>query len=161
MPTETPEVPTLAEAAAAVEAFIAPARAVFHRGGVVHLTVCPGDGTRYALTFVPPTTSAWWTSSPYADPALSPEQALLIVHTLDRSVIITPTGYPVDNFVAEKLRTDNRFTVLAVGLAWFLMVGNAPERAAEAFAGVIREEPGKPNPLTEWDLSRFTVESGA
>lgn len=161
MPTETPEVPTLAEAAAAVEAFIAPARAVFQRGGVVHLTLCPGDGTRYAVTFVPPTGAAWWTDSPYPDPALDREQALLIVHTLNRAVIITPTGYPVDNFVAEKLGTDNRFTVLAVGLAWFLMVGNTPAQAEEAFAGVIREEPGKPNPLTEWTLDRFTLAAGS
>lgn len=155
MPTETPEVPTLADAAAAMEDFITEPRAVFQRGGVVHLTVCPGDGTRYALTFVPPTTAAWWTTGPYEDPALTPDQALLIVHTLNRAVVITPTGYPVANFVAEKLGTDNRFTVLAVGLAWFLMVGNTAAQAVDAFAEVIREEPGKPNPLTEWTLARF------
>ena len=156
-----PETPTLLEAAEALDAFLAPARAIWDAGMVTHVTVAPGDMTSYRMTFVPASPVSFTTSwsddgRTYPESApVGPDDRLLVVHGRDRVIPIAPHSSPWPDYVAEKLATDNRYTLLAIGLTWWLMAGNSQSGAEVAYRDLAEAEAGKPNPLAEWDLSRL------
>lgn len=158
--TTTDPAPTSAglsieEAAQIVADWIAPAREAFASGQPVHLTFSPGEGTAYALSFVPAGQASLVTEREY--PRVSADQALLVMPVAGKAVVIAPDGQPYPSFVAEKLKTENVPTILAVGLCWWLMVGNDAPGFARAYGPWLDRE--RYNPLPEW--KRSMLDGGA
>lgn len=150
---------TIEEAAELVAAWIEPARQAFAAGCPVHLTFSPGEGTAYAMSFVPPGAPVLCTEREY--PRVPPGDAVLAMTVHGQAIPIAPDGQPYPSYVAEKLRSENAYFLLAVGLCWWLMVGNSPEAFAEVWGRWLHDErrPGAPNPLQEW--KREAISGGA
>ena len=157
---------TLLEAAETLDAFLAPARDAWNAGEVVHLAICPGDATSYRMTFVPATTHSFatsWTAHGRSFSESAPVgdgDRLLVVHGPTEAVIpVGPHSEPWPSYAAEKLDTRNTYTVMAIGLTWWLMAGCSPVDAEVAYSDLT--VPGGsfdgPNPLHQWDLSRFAL----
>lgn len=143
---------TLREAAEAVSLWIEPAREIFRQGLPVHLSFSPGEGTCYALSFIPAGTAGLCTEREYL--RVTPDQAVLAMPIAGKAIPINPEGAPYPDYAAEKLGSENAPLLLAVGLCWWLMVGNSPERFEEAWGPWAAGQ--RYLPLDEWRPEVFS-----
>lgn len=132
----------------ALDAWISGARIDWRAGRTIHLNLATGEGTLYGLTFVPPGCTITGTTHSGYDPG---EDAVGCLRSPGGAVwLMNPNGDPHPRYVAEKIGSDNDYTVAAVGIVWGLLVGMDPAYLAdvygdERFARV----------FSEWDLDRF------
>lgn len=131
-----PEELSIEEAVALVADWIAPARRVFQLGQPAHLTFSPGDGTAYAMSFVPPT--GIWIGTEREYPRIPDGSGLLVLPIYGRACPMNPEGAPSPEYVAEKLKLTNPPALLAVGICWWLMAGGDPEEGAAMWGGWLR-----------------------
>lgn len=120
----------LTDAILAIDQLVAPARDQFRYGRPARVILAPGDFTRYAMTFTPP--MEWSGGAVVASPGNHDDDAGVLSLDLNgRCCRINPDGHPEPNYVAEKLAIDNRYTLLAVGLVWRLMVDPIRDEAID------------------------------
>ena len=143
---------SLQEAAELVAVWIEPAREAFAQGQPVHLSFSPGEGTCYAMSFIPAGMPGLATEGEYL--RVSPGQALLAMPVHGKAIVIAPDGQPYPHYAAEKLGSENSSLLLAVGLCWWLMVGNTPEGFEQAWAPWLKGE--RYNPLHDWTPTVLT-----
>ena len=149
--TEAPSL-TILEAAELMALWIEPAREAFASGQPVHLSLSPGEGTCYALSFIPAGMPGLATEGEHL--RVSPGQALLAMPVHGKAIVIAPDGQPWPVYAEEKLGSGNSALLLAVGMAWWLMVGNTPESFASAWGPWLEQQ--RYNPLPEWKPSYLT-----
>jgi hypothetical protein len=149
--TEAPSL-TIEKAAELMALWIEPARDAFAAGQPVHLSLSPGEGTCYALSFIPAGMPGLATEGEHL--RVSPGQGLLAMPVHGKAIVIAPDGQPWPAYAEEKLGSDNSALLLAVGMAWWLMVGNTPESFADAWGPWLKTK--RYNPLPEWKPEYLT-----
>lgn len=145
---------SIEDAVALVAASFASARLAFTAGLPVHITFSPGDGTAYAMTFVPP--GGIFVGSPGEYCRIPDGAGLLVLPAHRKACPINPQGSPDAGYVAEKLGPADPQLILAVGIVWGFMVGGSPEQLAERWGAWIAHV-GDPAAaaLAEWDRDRL------
>ena len=96
------------------------ARRQFQNGLPVVVNFGPGEGTRYVIAFTPLPSTEHTVGDTYSE---GEGAAILALPYFDKSAIIAKSGYPTPEYVAGKIRTENRYTVAAVGLVWAALTG--------------------------------------
>lgn len=149
--TEAPSL-TIEKAAELMALWIEPAREAFASGQPVHLSISPGEGTCYAVSFIPASQPGLATEGESL--RVSPGQALLAMPVHGKAIVIAPDGQPYPSYAEEKLGSGNSAFLLTVGMAWWLMVGNTPAAFEQAWGRWLDQQ--RYNPLPEWKPEAFT-----